>query len=158
MPTRFRRILVPHDYSTTATHALRIAADLAEVHDGTVIVLHVLTPLYGGPGYPTRAEIEWTPPAQLRRERERHLATLVRATLGPKAKRVTCRVAIGEAVPAILAAAKRVDLIVLTTLGRTGLARVLLGSVAERIVRHSPVPVLTVRAPAPRRRGQRAAR
>jgi universal stress protein A len=158
MTTRFRRILVPHDFSPTATHALRVAVDLADADGGTVTALHVLTPLYSGPGYPTRDEIAWTPPAEMRHERERRLATLVREALGAKAGRVTCRAVLGEAVPAILAAAKRADLIVMTTLGKTGLARLLIGSVAERVVRHSPIPVLSVRVPVARPRGKRAAR
>lgn len=154
MATLFRRILVPHDFSPTATHALRVAAELAERHGGRITVLHVLTPFYSGPGYPTQDEIAWTPPAEMKRERERRLATLVREALGPRARRVTCRAVLGEAVPSICDAAKHADVIVMTTLGRSGLAHLLIGSVAEKVVRHAPVPVLTLRAPAPRRRGR----
>ncbi len=155
MATRFRRILVPHDFSPTATRALRVAADLAERHRGRITVLHVLTPFYSGPGYPTQEEIAWTPPAEMARERERRLGDLVREALGARARLVTCRAVFGEAVPAILDAAADADVIVMTTLGRSGLGRFLIGSVAERVVRHSPVPVLTVRAPAERPRGAR---
>lgn len=147
MTTRFRRILVPHDFSDNATHALRLAADLAERHGGRITVLHVLTPFYSGPGYPTQEEIAWTPPAEMVRERERRLGNLVRDTLGPRAGRVTCRAVLGEAVPAILAAAKNADVLVIATLGRSGLARLLVGSVAEKVVRHASIPVLTVHAP-----------
>lgn len=154
MRTRFRRILVPHDLSETAIHAVRVAADLAERHGGRVTVLHVLTPFYSGPGYPTQEEIAWTPPAEIVREREARLGEMVRAALGPRARLATCRAVMGEAAPAILAAAKRADLIVMTTLGRTGLAHLLIGSVAEKIVRHAPIPVLTVRASTARARGR----
>lgn len=155
MTTRFRRILVPHDLSATATYALRVAAALAERHHGRITLLHVLTPFYTGPGYPTQDEIAWTPPAEIAREREVRLAAVAKRALGAAAERVTCRAVMGEAVPAILAAAKRADVIVMTTLGRTGLAHLLIGSVAEKVVRHAPVPVLTVRAPvrAARRKG-----
>src|SRR5436853_356642 len=83
-------------------------------------------------------------------ERERRLADLVRQALGPRARLATSRAVLGEAVPAILDAAADADVIVMATLGRTGLAHLLIGSVAERVVRHAKVPVLTVRAAAPR--------
>jgi nucleotide-binding universal stress UspA family protein len=59
---------------------------------------------------------------------------------------------VGPPAGCILEAARKADAIVMGTLGRTGLPHLLIGSVAERVVRHAPVPVLTVRAPA-RRRG-----
>jgi nucleotide-binding universal stress UspA family protein len=58
----------------------------------------------------------------------------------------------GEAVSTIVAAARKADVVVMATVGRTGLAHLLLGSVAERVVRQCPVPVLTVRAQAIKRR------
>jgi len=152
MAKLFRRILVPHDFSRSATRALDLAVALAEDHGGQVTALHVLTPLYSGPGYPTPDEIAWTTTSEMRAKRKGDLEALVRRALGPRAARVTCRVAVGEAAPAILAAAKRADSIVISTLGRTGLAHFLLGSVAEKIVRLAPVPVLAVRArPKPER-------
>jgi nucleotide-binding universal stress UspA family protein len=51
----------------------------------------------------------------------------------------------GNPLQCILAAARDVDSIVMATVGRTGLAHFLIGSVAEKVVRHSPVPVLTIR-------------
>src|SRR6186713_2240793 len=118
--TLFRKILVPHDLSDTATHALRVAADLAEEHGGSITVLHVLTPYYASGGYPTQGEIIWTPPAgELLAEQRRNLDAMVRKTLGARAKGVLCRVTIGESVPTILDAAKRHGLIVMTTLGRS---------------------------------------
>ncbi len=146
----FRKILVPHDFSPAASHALVVAADLAAKHGGKVTALHVLTPFYTGPGYPTQDEIAWTPPAEIVESRRIHLEQLVRRTLGPRARGVTCRAVMGEAVPAILDAARRADAIVMSTLGRSGLAHLLIGSVAAKVVRHSPIPVLTVRAATPR--------
>jgi nucleotide-binding universal stress UspA family protein len=157
MATLFRKILVPHDFSSAATQALRVAAELAERHGGRIIALHVLTPFYSGPGYPTRDEIAWTPPAEMVRERRERLENLVHGALGARTALVTCRAVMGEAAPAILAAAKQCDSIVMSTLGRTGLAHLLIGSVAERVVRHSPVPVLTVRTRRTRPRGKKGA-
>ena len=152
-PTLFRKILVPHDFSESANHALTVAADLAAKHGGKITVLHVLTPFYMGAGYPTQAEIAWTPPAEIAADRRARLERLVRDRLGSRARLAMCQVATDEALPAILKAAKSADTIVMATLGRTGLAHLLIGSVAEKVVRHAPVPVLTVRAPTPRRRG-----
>lgn len=155
MTTRFRRILVPHDLSESATYAVRVAAELGAHDAARITVLHVLTPFYTGPGYPTQDEIAWTPPAEIARDRELRLAEIVRKSLGAAAaKKVTCRAVMGEAVPAILDAAKRADVIVMSTLGRTGLAHLLIGSVAEKVVRHASVPVLTVRAPRARGAGK----
>lgn len=157
MSTRFRRILVPHDLSESATYALRVAAELAARHDARITVLHVLTPFYTGPGYPTQDEIAWMPPAEIARDREARLAEIVRKTLGSAAARkVVCRAVMGEAVPTILEAAARADVIVMSTFGRSGLAHLLIGSVAEKVVRHAAVPVLTVRAPQGKGRRRRA--
>jgi nucleotide-binding universal stress UspA family protein len=158
MATSFRKILVPHDFSAGATHALKVAADLAERQSGRVTVPHVLTPFYSGPGYPTRQEIDWTPPAEMVRDRQTRLQKVVEAALGRRAAKVTCRAVIGEATPAILDAAKGMDLIVMATLGRTGLVRLLIGSVAEKVVRHAAIPVLTVRPTAMRRTRKKVAR
>ena len=51
----------------------------------------------------------------------------------------------------IIEAAKRMDLVVMSTTGRSGLAHLLIGSVAEKVVRHSPIPVLTMRPEAARK-------
>lgn len=154
----FQRILVPHDFSPMASHALVVAADLAAKHGGRVTVLHVLTPFYTGPGYPTQDEIAWTPTAEIVESRRIHLEQIVRRVLGTQARGVTCRAVTGEAVPAILDAARRADTIVMSTLGRSGLAHLLIGSVAAKVVQHSAVPVLTVQAPVPRTREKGASR
>ena len=151
----FRRILVPYDFSAPSDRALIVAADLAKHHGGRVTALHVLTPLYSGLGYPAQAEIAWTPPAQLVEEQRRHLERTVRETLGKKASDVVCLAAMGDAASEILAACRNADVVVMATLGRTGLGHLLIGSIAEKIVRHSPVPVLTIRAAPPRRRRQK---
>ncbi len=143
--------MVPHDFSEPANHALTVAASLAAKHGGQVTVLHVLTPFYSGPGYPTQDEIAWKRPAEIAAERQRWLERIVRDRLKRRARLVTCQVARNEPLPAILKAAKSADSIVMATLGRTGLAHLLIGSVAAKVVRHAPIPVLTVRAPKPRR-------
>jgi nucleotide-binding universal stress UspA family protein len=72
---------------------------------------------------------------------------------GMGAKRVPSRVVLGEPAEAIVEAARGADLVVIATRGRTGIARALLGSVAQKVVRFSEVPVLVL--PGPRVRARR---
>ena len=67
--------------------------------------------------------------------------------LGKDTPRVTYRVDVGDASQCILEAARRADSIVMSTHGRSGLTHLLIGSVAEKVVRHATVPVLTIRVP-----------
>jgi nucleotide-binding universal stress UspA family protein len=159
----FKKILVPHDLSIQASAALKVAADLARRNGGRITVLHVLAPFAGGLAFP-EAELAWEPPRELALELKRRLEADVAGALGKSvAAKVRCQVVLGEPVRTILAAASKADSIVMTTFGRTGLAHLLMGSVAERVVRQAPVPVLTLRPaarppatrrkhPAPRRR------
>ncbi len=70
--------------------------------------------------------------------------TAERAVGREASARLRYRVELADPLTSILAAAKSADLIVMTTLGRTGLGHLLMGSVAEKVVRHATVPVLTV--------------
>ncbi|MEW6268722.1 MAG: universal stress protein, partial [Thermodesulfobacteriota bacterium] len=77
-----------------------------------------------------------------------------RALGGRRVARVSCRVVVGEPMQAILDAARRADLIVMATTGRGALSHLLIGSVAEKVVRHAPVPVLTIGRKAAARLGR----
>jgi nucleotide-binding universal stress UspA family protein len=160
MAALFRRILVPHDFSRHATQALRVAADLAVAHKGRLVVLHALPPVYpvvGLPPLPLRKSLP--PPAQgpelVRRVRQRLEALVAREISGQRRRCVECRVVIADPFQAIMEAARGATAIVMGTLGRTGLPHLLLGSVAEKTVRHSPVPVLTIHARGVRPRAAR---
>ena len=147
MATLFRRILVPHDFSTPATRALRTAADLAAAHRGQLVVLHAITPFYPVTDLPMAEAAAWIPPADLAADARKRLETLVARTLrGRRQPRVRCSVEIGDPYKIIMKAARAADTIVMATQGRTGLPHLLIGSVAEKVVRHAPVPVLVVRA------------
>lgn len=144
----FQKILVPVDFSPYSSFALRSAADLARRFSGSVTILHVQDALPSAlPGdlQPITKEQEH----QLRAAIDKELAALrVRAeTAG--ASGVQTLVAEGHPADVIVRCAERggFDLIVLGTHGRRGFQRMLLGSVAERVVRQAPCPVLTVRAP-----------
>ena len=151
MRTLFRKILVPHDLSEHASRALALAAELARVHRGELTVLHVIAPYQPVLGFPEG--VTWN----LREEdiitsARRSLEEMVAGSLkGARAPRVRCRVVLGDPLQRILAAARDADSIVIATAGRTGLSHLLIGSVAEKVVRHASVPVLTIRPPAKRR-------
>jgi nucleotide-binding universal stress UspA family protein len=140
----FRHVLVPHDFSPQATVALKTAAQLAKAHGGKLTVLHVLVPFY------MPADVPFGMPAV--GEQRQVLQRLVTKVLGAGGPPVTVRVDIGDASQRIIDAARRADSIVMATSGRTGVAHFLIGSVAERVVRHATVPVLTLRVPIPKRR------
>jgi nucleotide-binding universal stress UspA family protein len=145
----FRRILVPHDFSPEADQAMRLAAKLPDCRELTV--LHVIEPYYG-PADPLYAAMI-PPPQSLIPEQRAALERRVRRVAGARRPRAVVRVVVGKASEQIVKAAARADLVVMPTTGRTGLTHVLIGSVAERVVRLSPTPVLTIRTR--RRRGRR---
>jgi universal stress protein A len=144
----FRRILVPHDFSPQATVALKAAARLAREHHGTLIVLHVVVPFYVPADVPFGFAADAMPsPTMFVPEQRKRLTSLVDKALGKDAPRVTYRVDVGDASQCILDAARRADSIVMSTSGRSGLSHLLIGSVAEKVVRYALVPVLTIRVP-----------
>ena len=144
----FRRILVPHDFSPQATVALKAAANLARTHGGSLTALHVIVPFYMPADVPFGLAADTLPPpAQFVPEQKAQLEKIVTKALGADAPPVTYRVDVGDASQCILDAARRADLVVMSTSGRSGLSHLLIGSVAEKVVRHSTVPVLTIRVP-----------
>ena len=145
--TLFRNVLVPYDFSSDADRALRVALDLAREERGRVTVLHAI-PLLSRvigvpPGVFPPAVLSAALPADQLRRLERRVARALRGRTSP---RVTCKVVVAEPVTAILDAARRSTAVVMGTLGLTGLTHLVIGSVAEKVVRHAGVPVLTIRA------------
>ncbi len=139
----FKHILVPTDFSESAGLALDTAITLAEKFDSKITVLHAT---WLPPGaYAAYAEGLFWPTEDMVKGAEKALAaTMVKVkSRYPQSEGVIVN---GESWPTILEVAKErsADLIVMGTHGRRGVARVLLGSVAERIVRLSPIPVLTI--------------
>jgi universal stress protein A len=142
-----RRILVPTDFSAASERALEFAASLAQHYHASLELLHVQEdPIYTAM-YPDAyfADIEGLR-QQLTRDAERSLADIVTKHPGVQG-RTTSRVIIGRPASVILeqSANGGADLIVMGTHGRSGFAHLMLGSVAERVIRSSTCPVLTVR-------------
>lgn len=140
-----RHILVPVDFGEASARALGIAGVISARHHSPVTGLHAET--LEVPPYFTHDQLR-SVERQLvasRTEAGRYLAEFVHRDI-PEA---VTRLVDGPPVSVILAAAEAADLIVMGTHGRRGPSRWWLGSVAERVVRESRVPVIVVRATAP---------
>ena len=157
--TLFRNVLVPYDFSPDADRALGVALELAAEERGRVTVLHVIPRLSRVVGVPPGVFPPAVLSAALPADQQRRLeARVARALRGRRRPRVACVVVVADPVAAILDAARRSTAVVMGTLGLTGLPHLLIGSVAERVVRHAGVPVLTIRAGARARVARRARR
>lgn len=153
--TRFRRILVPHDFSEHATKALEFALDLVP-SDGRIFVLHVVVPFVPITAAPGVAVATYVSPAELVAGARQQLDRTVARTRGRRnGPVVDTKIVVGDPYQRIVEAARGMDAIVMSTAGRTGLSHLLIGSVAEKVVRHSPVPVLTLRTPARKAKARR---
>jgi len=142
-----RRILHPSDFSRASAAAFAKAVELAKANRAELWLVHVLSPVVPmvGDGYVS---------PQLYEELEtsaRDYAQKQLAALSAKAKKagVTPKIALLEGIAheqiARAARARRADLIVIGTHGRTGIAKMFLGSVAGRVVSSTRCPVMTVR-------------
>ena len=143
----FERILVPLDGSSRAEQALPPAARIARASGGSVILLQVVSPPidYGGGLMQTPLMTEQVIEAELAMA----LGYLDRIAKARELEEIetTSEVMFGLPAQDILATAesRSVDLIVMCSHGRTGFTRWVLGSVAQKIARHCPVPVLVLR-------------
>lgn len=139
-------ILVPLDFSGVAHLALTYAVALASAMKAKIILMHVIEPVYvsADPGLAYIAQ-----PVSGEEKAEAKRMSEIAAKFIPKGLLEKTVVRQGVPYLEITTAAKklRAGLIVITTHGRTGLSHVLMGSTAERVVRHAPCPVLTVRRP-----------
>lgn len=140
----FRHLLVPTDFSACSTHAVDVAVQLATTLEADLTLVHVWqlpTPLYGDAFY-LSVDVATSLTEAAQQTLDEALAK-VRAKY-PRAKGILRQ---GVAWREILGAQEAcgADLIVMGTHGRSGIGHFMLGSVAERVVRAAPVPVLTIR-------------
>ncbi len=145
---KIERILFPTDFSSCAKHALKYALDFASERGAKLYILHVIPKLNipigaGGVTYPVSKIYE-----DMEGEAKKNIHRLVPKRFLEKIK-VENIIVRGTPFVDIIRLAKKydIDLIVIGTHGRTGLAHALLGSTAEKVVRKAPCPVLCVKRP-----------
>ncbi len=150
--TSFSKILVPTDFSDCANVALDRALELPRPIGGSVTLLHVyeMPPIYpSGPimSAETITAAENAARAELEKAKERASRRLKERPPVGGVPEITTKLIMGGPLGEILEEARQgqYDLIVIGTHGRTGLKHFFLGSVAERVIRAAPCPVLTVR-------------
>lgn len=139
-----RNILVPIDFSDASLEALRHAKELALTYGAQITMLHAVEEVV----YPSAYGIEPAnlPGPQVIERVEESLAELARTEIGYE--HVVVQANVGYAPSTVLdyTEMNEVDLVVIATHGRSGLERMLLGSVAERVVRRAPAPVFVVKS------------
>ncbi len=146
---KLQKILCPIDFSENSLEALRYAAHTALKENATVYLIHIVDSRvydYGGPIYEPvmpamKPVIDQASKDQLR---DKLLEKVPKEIEG----RVETVVSFGVPFVEIIKAARDydIDLIIMGTHGRSGISHMLIGSVAEKVVRKAPCPVLTVRS------------
>lgn len=148
--TMFKKILFCTDFSENSHYAFTYALDLAKTYKSSLLILHVTPP----PVHPEQLST-YLPPEkleELKKSQKNEVDHLLEENYLKKMNRFkNYKVAFKEGEPfmEIIRMVKKgpADLIVMGTHGRTGLDHVLFGSTAEKVVRKSPCPVLTIRLP-----------
>jgi universal stress protein A len=137
----FRKILCPVSFDSNSMAALEVARELAAEHDATIFLIHVV------PAAPLgTAPIPLEPFPQTEHDARARLQQIAGEHLEGKVKyKLVARS--GDPARVVIAAVAEFDAdsIVMATHGRSGMSHLLLGSVAERVIREAPCPVLTVR-------------
>jgi nucleotide-binding universal stress UspA family protein len=147
-PVDIRRLIVPLDGSEVAAQALPVAQDVAGHLGLPVLLIQAIDPMrllppVRGAGMLAQGELYEHIHVRLRAEAEQTLAEAA-ANLQVAGVTAASEIRVGAAAQCIVAASQTGDVIVLTSRGRGGLRRWLLGSVAEQLVRSGPVPVILV--------------
>jgi nucleotide-binding universal stress UspA family protein len=139
---KLQKILVPLDGSMLAEEALSPACDFAARDAGTLSLVRAAEAMTLPGANTVEAQVSAV------REAEEYLASVVRRLADKGVKRVETHVWYGSPAAAIVEAAsvQKADLIVMSTHGRSGFGRLVLGSVAESVLRGTTTPILIVRA------------
>jgi nucleotide-binding universal stress UspA family protein len=149
MAKRFTHILVPTDFSPPSDAALAYARGLAQTFGARLSLLHVVTDPSARGMWTPEVYVPATPEAEercLQEARQRLTASVTETDLSHGRVEVEAQIGVPDEVILEFVLDNEVDLIVMGTHGRTGLMHMLLGSVAERIVRAAQCPVLTTHA------------
>lgn len=143
---KIRKILFPTDFSDCSKIARNYAFSFALDQEASLVILHVIEDVY-------LTEEGWDPlvlnPDLFTQLEERAVKKLEAIVAEARKRKIRATHAIGRGKPFAqiirFARESKADLLILGTHGRTGLKHVLIGSTAEKVVRKSPIPVLTVR-------------
>lgn len=146
-PQTVDQILVPVDFSDPCREALRAAKEWAALYDATIDVLHVVAERIQPAFYSGGVQSIYDMEPDIEQKMMDRLETFVDETGGPE-RTIRPHVMVGNAAPDIaeFVDTESVDLVAMSTHGRTGLDRFLLGSVAEKVIRYVHCPVLTMKA------------
>jgi nucleotide-binding universal stress UspA family protein len=146
-PDVFRHLVVPTDFSDCAEEAWGLAQRVAQKLGSEIVLIHVFVepPVYGDP--PGVVAV-----VQVLVEVEKWVADELEKWAAEARKRgITARTVVRRGSPpreiVALASEEHADVVIMGTHGRGGVSRALLGSVADRVIRTAPCPVLTVRKP-----------
>ena len=142
-----RRILHPSDFSAASNAAFKKAIEMAKASRAELLIVHVINPIIpvAGEGYVSPKmyeDLAASTRAWARKQLDRLLVKAKKS--GVRGKGVLAEGAAHEQI-ARIAKTKRADLVVMGTHGRSGFAKLFLGSVAGRVVTAAPCPVLTVK-------------
>ncbi len=139
-----KKVLCPIDYSVCSQEAFKYAAHIARTESARLYLMHVIDVRTFGRESPLDFDVPKPGEDTIRSIREELAKKAADEIEGVDIESI---VVVGVPVKDILGAAKEkgVDLIVMGTHGRTGLPHMIIGSVAENVVRKAPCPVLTVR-------------
>ena len=142
----FWKVLCPIDFSEHSLAALDVALKMVQQNDAALCLLNVAPIPAGAAGF---QPVPMDPYPYVEKDRREQLEKLARERI-PAAVRCETLVISGDPAERVLETARglNADLIVMGTHGRKGLGHLVLGSVAERVVRESPIPVLTTHSPA----------
>lgn len=147
----FRRLLVPLDGSDTGEAAVPFAEEMARKTNARIHLLTVELPAYRITATQDYPGMDLQPVIKAERESAEIYLRGVEAKLKEKGIIVISEMLVGSAAEAILdyTREKQIDLIAMSTHGRSGFGRWILGSVTDKVVRASDIPVLVVRASGP---------
>ncbi len=146
MPSEFKTILCPTDFSEESYRAIDYGLQFAKVWDATLLLAHIIhTPT--GELYQPAGDVVHVLTFDQATRRDLTRLEEIRDTRLEGYANCEVLVDVGDPYQQLMAIAqqRRVDLIVIATHGRSALEHLIMGSVAEKIIRHAPCPVLVVR-------------
>ena len=147
----FQHILVPLDGSSRAERALPVAARLAQVSGGMVVLLRVVSPPTEFAPYPAAEPMTFQATINADLEEARNYLKSITNVSSLSHVHTETEVLLGQPAATILSVAKarHIDLVVLCSHGYTGMKRQVIGSIAEQVAHHAPAPVLLLREEGP---------